>query len=197
MGEAGRRGHSGPKKRGTTNICAGIGVARMAAKILPDSPQSRGRAIRGRALDFDFTACRLRMNVPATGIIHAGPGSLTRRNGAGRTQGPDQLCCGARRQASPLDGIDKGNWTQATAFPPDSVAHPRRMHPCQDAGNRAMSVPGAGNRAAKRGLGGWRRRTASDMRGISVSCAGFQAGRSRLLRPATAPDNCCYRASVN
>ena len=35
-----------------------------------------------------FAACRMRMNVPATGIVLAGPGSVMRRGGEGRAQGP-------------------------------------------------------------------------------------------------------------
>lgn len=42
-----------------------------------------------------FTACRPRMNVPAIGIIHAGPGSLMRTDGEGRTQGPVPFAAGA------------------------------------------------------------------------------------------------------
>ena len=38
-----------------------------------------------------LTACRPRMNVPATGIIHAGSGSLTKESGDGRTHGPGLL----------------------------------------------------------------------------------------------------------
>ena len=58
-----------------------------------------------------FTACRPRMNVPATGIIPAGPGSLRRRGGERRRQGEGSFAEAAadkRRRSVPLE--DASGW---------------------------------------------------------------------------------------
>ena len=101
---------------------------------------------------------------------------------------------GDRRLTSPMGAIKKSNWTQGTAFPPDSAAHSLRMHPCRDTGNRAMNVQRARYQAAERAPGREKDRSGSDMRGISVCCAAFRTARSRSLRFQTTRDSCRYRA---
>ena len=71
-------------------------IAERQHEIIPHSPPDWGRAVRDGAIHSGLAACRLRMNVPTIGIIHAGPGSLTRRSGEGRTQGPVLLRRGTR-----------------------------------------------------------------------------------------------------
>ena len=86
---------------------------------------------------------------------------------------------------------------QGPTFPSDSAAHPSRTRPCRDAGNRAMSDPGAryqGYQAAEGTPGGRKVPAASDMRGISASCVAIRAVRSRLLRFRITRDSCRYRA---
>ena len=134
------------------------------------------------------------MNVPAIGIIPAGPGSLMRTGGEGRTRGPGPFVAASadkRRRSVPLENA---NGCEGTACPPESAAHLPRMCPCRDAGDRAMSVPGAGNRTrerlCERGKGG----RPSEIPGISVSSATFRAARDRSTAPRFAHDNCRYRA---
>lgn len=95
---------------------------------------------------------------------------------------------------SPTGAIKKSNWTPGTAFPPESLAHPLRMRPCRDTGNRAMGVPGVGNRAAERTLAGRKGRLASDLQEIPVSCAAFRVARDRPTASRFAHDNFRYRA---
>ena len=141
-----------------------------------------------------FTACGPRMNVPAIGIIHAGPGSLLRTVGEGRTPGPGSFAATTadkRRGSAPLGNAIGCTWTP---FPPYSVARPSRRRPCGDTGNRAMRVRGAANRTAERTPRGRKADAAPDIRGISVSCVAFRAARSRLLWFQITRDNCRYRA---
>ena len=117
-----------------------------------------------------------------------------RRENAG--SGP--LRGGSRRLMAPRGAIEKSNWTQGTAFPPESVAHPLRMRPCRDTGNRTMGVPSAryqGYRAAKPIPFGRKGRKASELRGISVSCVAIRAARDRPIASCFAHDNFRYRAS--
>ena len=143
------------------------------------------------------TACRPRMNVPADGIIAAGPGSLMKTGGEGRTQGPGSFAgatADKHRRSAPLENA---NGCEGTACPPDSGAHALRKHPCRDAGNRTMSVPGARYQryqGEERISGGTKGRRSSDLRGRSTSCAVLRAARSRSLRVWITRDNCCYRA---
>jgi len=160
---------------------------RHADAIVPD----RRRRLPVHA---GVTACRTRMNVPATGIIHAGPGSLMRTGGEGRTQGPGRHCGSCGRLMAPTGAIEKSNWTQGPACPPESAAHPLRMHPCRDTGNRAMNVPGTGNWEAERTLGGRKGRSTSEMCEIPVSCVAFRAARDRSAAARFAHDNFRYRA---
>ena len=74
-------------------------IRRNAPQILPASPPVWGRAIRGGAIRSGLAACRIRMNVQATGIIHADAGSLTRRSGEGGTRSG-----GARQSGGGLRG---------------------------------------------------------------------------------------------
>ena len=136
-----------------------------------------------------FAACRRRMNVLATGIIAAGSGSLTRRGGEGRTREPPINVAKGRHKEVQPDARDR----VPTSFRSASLADA----PCRDTGSRAMNLPGAryrGYRVGERLAGGRKGRNASDMRGISVSCAVFRAVRSGFLRPRITRDNCRYRA---
>ena len=137
------------------------------------------------------------MNVPALGIIHARSGRLLRMGGEGRTQGRGPVAAASadkRRRSAPLENA---NGRAATACPPDSGAHALRMHPCRDAGNRAMSHPGAryqGYRATEPVPEGGTAPAASKMRVISTSCAAVRAARSRSFRVGITRDSCRYRA---
>ena len=93
--------------------------------------------------------------------------------------------------------IEKSNWMHGTASPPESAARPSRTRPCRDAGSRTMSVAGEryqGYQAAIRTAGGRMAPAASNMRGISTSCAAFRAAQSRLVRDRITRDSCRYRA---
>ena len=137
------------------------------------------------------------MNVPGIGIIHARSGRLLRTGGEGRTQGRGPVAAATsdkRRRSAPLENA---NGRRGTACPPDSASHPSRMRPCRDAGNRAMNVAGAryqGYQAAERTPGVGKVPVASDMTGISISCAAFRTARSRSLRVQITRDSCRYRA---
>ena len=149
---------------------------------------------RGRwRVHAGVTACRRRMNVPAPGIIPAGRGSLTRTGGDGRTQGPGRHRGSDGRFMPPTGAIRKSNWTQGPAFPPESAAHPLRLRPCRNAGNRAMNLPDARYWAAERPPGGRKGRNASETRGISVYCVALRATRGRPAATRITPDNCRYR----
>ena len=95
-----------------------------------------------------------------------------------------------RRRPAPLKNA---NGCKGTARLPDSAAHPARMHPCRDAGNRAMSVRIEGYRAAQRANGGRKGLMASNWHGISVACVAFRAARGRPAATRITPDNCRYQ----
>ena len=152
---------------------------------------------RRLAIQAGFTTGRTGMDVTAPGIIHAGSGSLLRTGGEGRAQGPDPFAVASADKRRRSASSENANGCTGTACPPDSAAHLPRMRPCRDAGKRAMKLPGVryrGYRAADRPPGGRKGRTASDKRGISMSCAAFRAARSRSLRAQITRDNCRYRA---
>ena len=136
-----------------------------------------------------IAACRPRMNIPAIGIIAAAPGSLMRTGGEGRTPGPGPFAAATadkrRRSAPSKNAIGR----LGTPCPPDSAAHPLRMRPCRDAGNRAMNLPVARYRAAERRRGGRKAPEASKKRGISAACGAFRAARGRSAAPRIARDN--------
>ena len=149
---------------------------------------------RHSSISAGYSACGPRMDVPATGIIHQGPGSLLRTGGEGRTPGPAPFAVATadkRRRSAPLGNAIGCTWTR---FPPDSAAHPLRMRPCRDAGIRAMSGPGAGSQATKRTPGRGKGRKEPDMRGISIPCMAFRAARDRSNASRFAHDNFRYRA---
>ena len=133
------------------------------------------------------------------GIIHAGPGSLMRTSGEGRTQGPDPFAAATADKRQQMNAIQEIRLdAREPCAPIESLAHPQRTRPCRDAGNYAMSVPGAcisgisGGRTDPRWRGGpcGVRYT----REQSVSCGAFRAARSRLLRFWITRDSCRYRA---
>lgn len=73
--------------RDVAHPCGKVSAEQLAGSGIPIGERSstprRHRPVRRRrlAVPAGFRACRPRMNVPATGIIHAGPGSLLRRGG--------------------------------------------------------------------------------------------------------------------
>ena len=187
-------GGSGMRRAGKSRRSRSQGLVSRSARGLRHAPAIVPDRRPDWPVHAGFGACRPRMNVPATGIIHAGSGSLTRRGGEGRTQDPGRHRGNDDRSMSPMDATHKSNWTQGPAFLPDSAAHPLRMRPCRDTGKRAMSGPGAGIGATERTLGGRKGRSVSDKRGISVRCAAFRVAQDRSNAFRFAHDNFRYRA---
>ena len=164
-------------------------------------PRHAGAIVRVRRrhlpVHAGFTACRPRMNVPATGIIHVGPGSLMRTGGERRTQGPGSFAAAVADKGPQSAPLQIAIGCTGAEFPLDSAALPLGMRLCRDAGNWAMRLPSIryqGYQAAERTVGGRKAPAASDMHGISVYCATFRAARSRSLRFQITRDSCCYRA---
>ena len=137
------------------------------------------------------------MNVPALGIIPARCGRLLRTGGEGRTQGRGPVAAATSDKGRRPAPLENANGRAATACPPDSAAHPSRRRRCREAGNRAMSLPGARNRgyrAAEPVPGGGKAPAASKMRVTSTTCAAVRAARSRSVRVGITRDSCRYRA---
>ena len=179
--------HAGPSRRSKPQDLAwrsGNGL-RPGDAVLP--VRRRHSPVRA-----GLRACRPRMNVPATGIIRAGSGSLMRRGGEGTTQGPaaSRRDC---RQASPMGAIGISRRGERAVFRVDLVAHPSGMHRCRDAESRATGGSGAANQGVERTGGGRKGRMAPDRRGESASCVAFGAVRSRWLRFGITHDSSHYR----
>ena len=82
-----------------------------------------------------FSACRPRMNVPALGIIHAGPDSLMRTGGEGGTQGPGSFAAAAADKGRRSAPLGNANGSTRTACPSDSAGHPHGCTPVKTRGS--------------------------------------------------------------
>ena len=107
---------------------------------------------------FGTAACRPRMNVPATRIIPAGPGSLSWRSGEGRMRAGGQVATGGDGQGLPMATIANSNWTRGAALPLDCAVHPLQTRRCRETENRATNAQGVASGKPERHPGRGSRR---------------------------------------
>ena len=130
------RGRTGDASREFRTLHIHTGKSR---RDRPEGPASRSAnglrhagaivLIRRRHLPVTagFTACLPRRDVPAIGIIHAGPGSLMRTSGEGRAQGPVPFAAATADKRRQLARLENANGCTGLRTGPRTHLIPQRI----------------------------------------------------------------------